>query len=159
MISQTLQHYLEQHHVPYEVIQHPHSTRSLESASTAHVDPDRVAKAVVVEGRQEGSTCYLLAVLPASNQLDLHQLQREAGLKLRLATEEEIGRLFRDCELGAVPALGQAYGVETIWDDSLQANSDLYFEAGDHERLIHMKTGDFLGMLGESPHGRFSHHS
>jgi prolyl-tRNA editing enzyme YbaK/EbsC (Cys-tRNA(Pro) deacylase) len=30
----------------------------------------------------------------------------------------------------------------------------VYFEAGDHEHLVRMKTQDFLRLLGDCPHGR-----
>jgi prolyl-tRNA editing enzyme YbaK/EbsC (Cys-tRNA(Pro) deacylase) len=58
---------------------------------------------------------------------------------LRLATEAKLKYLLKDCEPGAVPPLGAAYGLETVWDDSLLEQSDTYFEAGDHETLVHMK--------------------
>ncbi len=49
------------------------------------------------------------------------------------------GRLFGDCEPGAVPALGDAYGIQVIWDDDLKYTSDIYIEAGDHEHLIRIE--------------------
>jgi Ala-tRNA(Pro) deacylase len=62
---------------------------------------------------------------------------------------------FPDCDAGAVPALGPAYGLDTIWDDGLLERSDLYFDAGDHEPLLHVSTTDFAGMLGRGWHDRF----
>ena len=36
-----------------------------------------------------------------------------------MANEEQIETLFIDCEPGSVPALGAAYGLNVVVDDSL----------------------------------------
>ena len=77
---------------------------------------------------------------------------------LGLAAESELGNLFFDCEIGALPALGPAYGVETVVDDALAEQPDIYFEAGDHEQLIHVSAETFQALLGDAiRHGHFSH--
>jgi Ala-tRNA(Pro) deacylase len=61
-------------------------------------------------------------------------------------------------EVGAIPPLGQAYGIEVVVDDSLGENSDIYFEAGDHTSLIHMRSKDFKDLMKTAQHGTFSRH-
>ena len=63
---------------------------------------------------------------------------------------------FRDCELGAVPAAGSAYGIPTLVDDSLLRMPDIYMEGGDHEELVHLSGEAFRGIVSRSLHGRFS---
>ena len=46
-----------------------------------------------------------------------------------------MGALFKDCEFGAVPPLGLAYGMSTVIDDCLSEQPEIYFEAGDHDRI------------------------
>ncbi len=77
---------------------------------------------------------------------------------LRLASEDEISRLFADCEPGAIPPLGAAYGMRTVMDDSLADPQEIYFEAGDHEMLIQMSRDDFLRLMEEASHTRFGVH-
>ena len=77
---------------------------------------------------------------------------------LRLATEAELKDLFEDCELGAIPPFGPAYGMETVWDESLENIPEVYVEAGDHEELIRIDGKTFLGLLGSARHGNFSVH-
>ena len=60
------------------------------------------------------------------------------------------------CESGAVPALGEAYGLQVIWDDELQYTSDVYIEAGDHEHLIHLRGEDFRHIMEKLPHSVIS---
>ena len=64
--------------------------------------------------------------------------------------------MFADCEPGAIPPVGQAFGMETIIDDSLNECQDIYMEAGDHEDLIHLKGTAFRRLMQESPHAMIS---
>jgi len=153
-IASRVADYLVGHDVDFEVIDHPHAATSMETAQLAHVPGDRMAKSVVLEDDQG----YLLAVLPASCRVDLGELHRQTNRSLGLATEYELTALFEDCEPGAVPPLGFAYDVETIVDDSLVEQPDVYFEAGDHERLIHVSGEAFESLMGDVQHSHFSRH-
>jgi Ala-tRNA(Pro) deacylase len=86
---------------------------------------------------------YVLAVLPASDRLDLGRIRIFLRRRIRLATEPEIAKMFSDCEPGAIPAIGAAYNLETLVDDRLTNDSDVYFEGGDHRSLVHMNGADF----------------
>jgi len=147
-MAMKLSDYLKANEAQYDVLSHPHSSTSLQTARASEVPADRLAKAVVVE---DDAHC-IMAVLPASRRLKLEELQARQGRPVRLATEAELKDLFKDCEPGALPPLGVAYGMETIWDDSLSAQPDMYFEAGDHETLVHMKTRDFIGLMKDARH-------
>jgi Ala-tRNA(Pro) deacylase len=151
-IAHTLKNYLDQEQVPYELVAHRHTATSLRSANTAHIDPTRLAKAVLLEQDLEHSH-FVVAVVPASHRLQLGEAGRQLGRKVHLATEDDAAMLFEDCETGAIPALGPAYGIDTIVEDSLLAQALVYFEAGDHEHLVRMATQDFLRVLGDCPHG------
>lgn len=153
-IAATVSSRLAEQDADYDVLTHTHTTSSGASARAAHVPGMRLAKSVLL-GDDQG---YLMAVLPAAHQLDLHELHRQLRRNLALATESECGGVFRDCELGALPPLGPAYGLETLIDDALAEQPEIYFEAGDHEQLIHVSAETFHALLGEGVRrGRFSH--
>lgn len=153
-IATTISNYLADHDVEYDILSHPHTSTSGESAQATHIPGSRLAKSVIL-GDDLG---YLMVVLPASCQVDLGELHRQMNRNLGLVTEHELGQLFRDCEIGALPALGPAYGIETLVDDLIAEQPDIYFEAGDHEQLIHVSAESFSLLLGErAGHGRFSH--
>ncbi len=154
-ISARLKWYLDSHGVKYRIVPHPHSATSLEAAQAARVPGERVAKSVLLEDERG----YLMAVLPASRRISLHDLEEQLERHLELASEAEISDLFRDCEKGAVPPVGAAYGIPTVVDDSLMNTPDVYFEAGDHEDLVHMRGLEFLTLLTGARHGRFSRHA
>ena len=151
-IAMKLSDYLKANEVQYEVLNHSHSGSSMQTAKASNVPARCLAKAVVLED----DTRAVMAVLPASRRLQLRELQAIRGHALRLATEADLKDLFKDCEPGAVPPVGVVYGIETIWDDSLTEQPDTYFEAGDHETLVHMKTRDFIGLMKGARHMAFS---
>ena len=150
-MTHRIEQYLEEHHVPYAIVTHDQTTTSLHTAHAAHVAPSRMAKAVLLEG--EG--CYMAALIPADQDIRLGLLNVDFGNHLHLADEATIRRLFDDCDPGAVPGLPMAWGVETVWDDDLLDQPDLYLEAGDHQHLIHVETRDLMEVLGSLPHCHF----
>ena len=151
-IATTLKSYLEDHHVDYDMVQHNHSTTALESAHSAHVPSHQVAKAVVLEDDRG----YVVSVLPSTNRLDLEWVNESLGRTLEMAQEDELQNLFQDCDLGAVPALSNAYGLDVIWDEQLTNASEIYIEAGDHENLIHLRGDDFCKLMADLPHNIIS---
>lgn len=146
-MASTLERYLHDFPAHYDLIDHPHTATALQAAGVSRIPRERMAKAVMLE---DDSQHYVLAVLPATQKVELERLRDQTRRDLHLASEAAFGKCFADCERGAVPPLGAAYGVETIWDDGLLSAPDLYFEAGDHETLVHMKTSDFIRLLGDA---------
>lgn len=103
----------------------------------------------------QDSEHYVVAVLPADKRIQLGELRRKCQRVLSLATEEDVERLFFDCVPGAAPALGKAYGVEVIYDDSITDSEDIYFEGGTYTDLVHLSTDDFIDLLSDAMHGNF----
>ena len=151
-IAMTLKQYLEDHDIEYDVLTHQETGCSSRTAQVSRVPGDQLAKGVVVK-REKG---YLLAVVPASRRLELDGLGRWLKQPVCMATEEEISTLFNDCERGAVPPIGPAYGIRTVIDDSFEGKKDIYFEGGDHRTLVHLTGDQFHRLMEKVPHERFS---
>jgi Ala-tRNA(Pro) deacylase len=134
------------------VLPHPHSSTSRETARRAQVPPEGLAKPVLLEDDRG----YVMAIVPASHRVDLAQLSEQLNRDLVLAKEREIAALFHDCDRGAMPPVGGPYRVPTVYDDALAACAEIYFEAGDHEDVVHLRGRDFLRLLQGSLHGSFS---
>ncbi len=49
------------------------------------------------------------------------------------------------------------YQLETFLDEQLTSLANVYFEAGDHEHLLHISGAAFLTLLKGVRHGHFSH--
>jgi Ala-tRNA(Pro) deacylase len=153
-IATSLKEFLASHPLRYETIKHDHAESGSRSASAAHLSGDAVAKAVLLKQGER----YLLAVLPATHRLDFGRLHRQFSHHIGLATESEAAEIFNDCAVGAIPPTGLLYNIETVVDESLLSQADIYFEAGDHEHLIHMRREDFSKLLGDATKLQMSHH-
>jgi Ala-tRNA(Pro) deacylase len=154
-IASKLASYLAKRGIAYEVVIHPRTMSATRTAQASHVPGDRLAKAVVVRD-DEG---FKVAVLPASHQIELGALSRLLQRPLGLATEEEASELFADCETGAFPAVGSAYGLDVVLDDSLSEQPEVFVEGGDHASLLHLKAEQFGQLMVTARRGRFSAHS
>ncbi len=151
-ISSALHSYLNRAGVPYELTIHERTNCSLQSARAASVPANMLAKGVVLR-RANG---YLLATVPASRHVRLEDVGQFCHEPVCLATEDEVAKLFDDCEMGAVPPLGEAYGLQTIVDERLEGLNDIYFEAGDHYSLVHLRGRDFDELTADLIHDRIS---
>jgi Ala-tRNA(Pro) deacylase len=152
-IPSHLTRYLEERGTGYEIWTHEHSRSSAETARSAHVPPSQLAKSVIL---QDDEGC-VMAVLPADRVLMVGEFSRLAGrYRLRLADEDRIASLFEDCERGAVPPVGMAWGIPTIVDDELESSDVVYMEVGDHEQLLRMSHDQFHELMRAQPHGMFS---
>ena len=147
-----MERFLDQHMIPFDLVVHPHSQTSVETARAAGVSPDRVAKGVLLDG----VGCQMVAMIPADQEVHLGKLGLDHGVEFSLADEASVSRLFSECEPGVVPGLPNAWGVEMVWDDDLMAQPDIYLEAGDHERLLHIETRYLREVFGDAPHCHFS---
>ena len=152
-IAPTLQRHLDSI-VTYEVMTHDATMSSTRTAQACHVSGECLAKAIVL--RRDGG--YMLAVLPASHHIRLADLKRQVGDDVALADESELRKLFPDCVLGAVPAVGECYGLDVIVDDSIEERPDIYLEGGDHMTLVHLDRAQFARLMSEARHARFSVH-
>lgn len=149
-----LEQYLQENGASYDEMAHQPTMSSLRSAEACHVSGDCLAKGVVLRDSGE----YVLAVLPASHHLDMSEVERRLNRRLDLASEDEIEELFPDCDRGAMPPIGAAYGLRTIVDDAIAEKPEVYFEGGDHETLVRMDGATFASLMRDASHGRISIH-
>ena len=146
-IPRSVDQYLTRSGVQYDVIAHTRTSNSSQSAEAAHVPGHQLAKGVMLHD----DTGYLLAVIPATRRVDFDALDAQLGRRFMLAREDELPAMFKDCEPGAIPPFGRAYGIEVVMDDDLLDAEDVYFEAGDHRALVHVTGPDFLQLMGDTP--------
>lgn len=147
-----MERFLDQHMIPFDIVAHPHSQTSVETARVAGVTPGRIAKGVLLDGMG----CQMVAMIPADQEIQLGKLGLEQDVAFSLADEASVSRLFSECDPGVVPGLPNAWGVEMVWDDALMAQPDIFLEAGDHKRLLHIQTRYLREAFGDAPHCRFS---
>lgn len=148
----TLAQYLLDRDVAHELVPHPHTETAVASAAASGLPADSVVKTVVLKGGDG----FMLALLPASRHIQFDALRQLLGSDVDIASEEQVETLFLDCEPGSVPALGAAYGLDVVVDDSLAQQPDLYLEGGDHAHLVHISGTNFQKLMENARHGRFT---
>ncbi|NNJ75788.1 MAG: YbaK/EbsC family protein [Anderseniella sp.] len=151
-IALTLQEYLDDSHIAYEVTSHKKTDCSAQTAEVSHVPADQLAKGVIVKW----DDFFVLAVLPASRRLDMNRLKKVIGEPVTLASEQEVSMLFPDCKTGAVPVIGPAYKIASVVDWQLDDQDEVYFEGGDHRCLVHVNGVQFDHLMYGIPHARLS---
>ncbi|GIU05624.1 MULTISPECIES: YbaK/EbsC family protein [unclassified Shewanella] len=155
-ISARLNEYLNDKKVDFKLVPHPHSFSSISSAIAANIPLSKLAKAVILEDHEDRR---VMAVLPANHKVSLRTLGDKLNRDLRLIEEKEVYDMFSDCHKGAIPSLGEVYNIEAVYDDLLVEAKEIYIEAGDHNTLVHMAREDFIKLIKDAKHLRFSHQS
>jgi Ala-tRNA(Pro) deacylase len=141
-VNRRLSELLERRPVPYEVVPHPETVTTHEAAQSAHVAGSHVAKAVVV---RDSAGADFMVVLPSTLHLDPWKVHHVTGRHgIHLEDEQELARIFPDCDVGAMPPIGHLYGLATYVDPCLiEDQEDIWFQAGNHHELVCMKVADF----------------
>ena len=143
--------YLDEQGVEYEIVVHEQRFTAAAEARAAGIEPGDAAKDLILRDRDS----YMLAVIPASQRLDLAKARDllDATRALRLATEDEIGEDFERFAVGALPPLGGLHGIPQVVDRRLLEHDRILCSAGDHTtgvlvdpeevvRIAEARTGD-----------------
>lgn len=140
MPTTKLRNLLKENRVAHEVIRHPVAFTATSVAGAAHIPGREMAKTVVVD--LDGQ--HVLAVVPATRQVDLERLRQATGaLTVELADEQEFMADFPECEPGAMPPFGHLFGMKTFVEPHLAEDRDIAFNAGTHTEVVRMAYEDF----------------
>ena len=137
--------YLDRHDIRYFHSGHPIAFTALDVARAEHLPAAAMAKTVVFYSDHTG---YAMAVVPANSRVDLEKLMNISGAHhVRLATEFEIGRIFAESELGAMPPFGPLFDMPVFVDEAIARQPSIAFNAGTHRDVIHMSFRDFRRLV------------
>ena len=150
MITQ-LQNCLSQHKTRFDLLSHRAAMTTREAARRAGVPPQQMAKPVILDDFQGH---WMMPVVPASRHDDLEKVHKLTHRHWRLVRERDFGKRFADCEVGAIPAVGNLFGLETLIDQSLTEQPDIYFESGRHDELVHMSGKQYMALMPEAKRGK-----
>jgi Ala-tRNA(Pro) deacylase len=125
--------FLEREGVAYEVVEHEPTHSAAAEARAAGMPPAQVAKTVVLRDEE----AVRLAVIPASERLDMHKIKKLLGSRgVRLVTEQEMAEKFDEFEVGAVPPFGSMFDALELVDERLLRQDRVLCSGGDHEHAI-----------------------
>lgn len=132
--------------VTYEVVEHEPTMSAAAEAATTDRPATEVAKTVILH---DGDG-YVLAVVPASERIDLHKVREllDASKSLRLATEAEIAQDFPALEVGAAPPFGPMMPRAEVIDTRLMNLDRILCAGGDHTHSVLVDPRDVVRMTG-----------
>jgi Ala-tRNA(Pro) deacylase len=152
-VATTIENYLKHNHIQFSLLEHAYAEGSFNTARVAQIDNRCLAKGVLL---RDEDFHYTLCVLPSSHKILRHTLNQIFDRHMHLVEEDELIQFFKDCEEGAVPIVGKAYGIDVIWDDELLSNDVIYMEGGDHRHLIFINQTEFSKLMEDTLHDHFS---
>lgn len=134
-----LSQFLADQHVAFETMIHPPAFTAQKLAKFLHIPGRQVVKCVVLIT----GTGPVLAVLPAPWRVNLDLVRQGLKTAVRLASEDEVIDLFRDCERGALTPFGRLYGLTTILEAAIAPETLIVFEAQSHGIAMRMRCRDY----------------
>jgi Ala-tRNA(Pro) deacylase len=135
-----LKEFLDNNNIKYVTIEHSPSYTAQEIAASAHIPGKELAKTVIV--KIDGKMA--MAVLPASFKVNFGLLKKASSAKnVTLAGEDDFKDMFPDCDVGAMPPIGNLYGMDVYVDEQLTKDKEIAFNAGSHSELIRLEYKDF----------------
>ena len=140
MPAKVVKEFLDQNKIKYVSIKHSRAFTAQEIAASAHIHGKKIAKTVVL--KVEGKIVF--AVLPATYKVDFNLLKEALKTdNVRLANELEFKDKCPGCEVGAMPPMGNLFGIETYVAASLVEDDEIAFNAGTHTELIRLNYSDY----------------
>ena len=135
--------FLNEKKCQFERIPHEPTYSAQRLAQELHVPGQEVAKTVLL--RVDGSSQFIVAVLPASKSINFEKTSKLLSKgKVHLATEFEIAAHCPDCDFGVLPPFGSPYRMKTIVDSSLADDLNIVFEGNTYNEAVRMKFADFV---------------
>jgi Ala-tRNA(Pro) deacylase len=131
--------FLAEQRIAFEALPHAPAYSAQKRAKYLRVPGREVAKCVLLSG----PAGFLLAILPATRQVDTELLSSHLRGPVRLANDREIAEVFSDCEWGVVPPFGTHYGIPTLLDDTIRPESLIVLETHSQFESIRMSCRDF----------------
>ena len=129
-IPHTVESYIAERGIPYDVISHEHSHSSAQTAELAHVPGDRLAKSVILED----DAGYVMAVLPTTCHVRLGRFWKVKGpgLVLVIVGVQQMVRVDLRTIVMDVPP----QDVITHDNVSVKVNAVVYFRVVDPEKSV-----------------------
>ena len=135
-IPSSIKKYLDDRGTHYEVLRHARDYAAQYTAADTHTPGRMFAKCVLVWI----DNYYAMVVIPADHRVDFDRLRQELRAKdAGLVREEEMVRLFPDCEVGAEPPFGNLYDLPVYLAAPIAEDDTVTFNAGTHDEVIRMR--------------------
>ena len=139
-VTERLKDYLNKKNVDYTLYYHNPTDEKHELLKSLGLPGKEFVQTIIAQ-TEDG---FVMVVNPFGQEVDLGLFTNSCSkTEVKLAKLDEIKALFPDCELGAIPPLGNLYKVPVYVSPALSNFSDIIFHAGTHTDTIKMNYEDF----------------
>lgn len=136
--------FMDKSGVSYEAISHPQVFSTVEEAKALGIDADAILKNLIIKIKDT----EIFAIIPGGHRIDMYKVRHLAGSKhARLISEEEMAKDYPGYEIGAVPPLGELFGVKVYLEKQLIPHDVVIFSGGTHTDSVKMKCQDFVSLV------------
>ncbi len=125
-IASKLSHFIDSKGITFQPLHHPRSEHFGHAIELANAVPELCAKTIPLIDKAGPA----IAVIPYLADLDLEVINTTLSRQFQPLSEENTSKLFRDCDSGAVPAFGMAYGLPVIIDLDMLENDYVFSASG-----------------------------
>ena len=133
---------LQNNKIEYQALEHEPTPTCADAARVRGTSLDQGAKALVCFADKKP----ILVVLPCSRKLDPKLFKKLYTIHdLRFATPDEVTQLT-GLQIGAIPPLGNLFNLPTYVDQTLSAESQIAFNAGDRTKSVIMLYSDYASL-------------
>ena len=140
MPIRSLDRLLDSRNITYRSYNHTPTYTAQETAEVLHTTGYEVAKSVLLKVDDR----FVMAVLPACEQVNLSQFRKQTGVEqIRLASENELQAIAPMCDRGSIPPIGNLFGLPVYVSVSLARDEVISFSGGTHTEDIRMSYDDF----------------
>lgn len=152
MIPKKLQTYLNKTAIAAEAVAHRTVYTAYDLAQTTGIKLEHIAKTILVKVEPphgETKTKHIIAVLPASHQLDLKKLKVILkAKKLSIADERVMSKLFK-IKAGAITPFAAMHGNTPVFvDQALLKAKRIMARSGSFTDSLFIKPKDFIKVSG-----------
>lgn len=161
VLAARLRHFLDEHLVCYQILNHERTSSLHKAAQLLELNPAQVIQVVLLKEAavlkdESLKYNYILAAFPLDTELDLKQLSHQTGRHFTKVTDAECNRYFVDCEPGSYTLFGEAYGLSVVLDKSIENLATVYLEAGCHTSLLQLSMHEFKYLTADAPYFSFA---
>jgi len=143
-VIERLKGYLNKNNINYVLYYHNRTDKKVELANNLGFLEKEFVQTFIVKTKDG----YAMTVLPDGQGIDIN-LFKDSGFKTKakLVRLDEVKTLFPDCELGAIPPLGNIYKFPVYIPKALKNFNEIVFHAGTHTDTIKMRYEDFYRLV------------
>ena len=134
-IATPIDEYLSRHRIDYHLLKHRPTQNLIDAARDATLNARSVARAVLLKDSDQR---YLIAVTASNRKPDLIRIGQLIGKPVTYCETSLSDAPFTGCAPHVVPPFGDAFEIDTLWDQQLLEEPYVYVEDGDPTELIRL---------------------